>query len=129
MLKVEKGVSRFPHTTDQNITRRLVRLKSIKRNHTYKPVLSNVCRPVRSDHHIKCCEHRCIVGPMIDAAAIFPLDAASHCGYEEENREKRKHFSRLLLTFPLGKPLEACHRACESTLKFRVVNCCVYSHV
>lgn len=26
---------------------------------------------------------------MIDAAAIFPLDAASHCGYEEENREKR----------------------------------------
>lgn len=29
------------------------------------------------------------MGQLIDAAAIFPLDAASHCGYEEENRDKR----------------------------------------
>lgn len=29
------------------------------------------------------------MGRRVDAAAILPLDAASHCGYEEENRDER----------------------------------------
>lgn len=56
---------------------------------------------------------------MIDAAAIFPLDAASHCGSEEENREA-KHPHRLLLTFPWGKPLKMCPSVRQVTLFCKV---------
>jgi len=42
-------------------------------------------------------------GQMIDAAAIFPLDAASHCGYEEENKETSGTFLTTSTHFsPLG---------------------------
>lgn len=42
-----------------------------------------------------------------DAAAIFPLDAASHCGKEEQNSQA-KHYWRLTLTFTTGKSLKTC---------------------
>lgn len=65
-------------------------------------------------------------GQMIDAAAIFPLDAASHCGYEEENKETSGTFLTTSTHFsPLGKPLYTRHSVCESTLYFSVVNCSV----
>lgn len=58
---------------------------------------------------------------MIDAAAIFPLDAASHCGYEEENRDKRNISHEFYSLFSVGKPLKMCHCVCEFTLYFKVV--------
>lgn len=54
---------------------------------------------------------------MIDAAAIFPLDVASHCGYEEENRDKLNISHVFNSLFPLGKPLQIRHRGRESTKK------------
>ncbi len=58
---------------------------------------------------------------MIDAAAIFPLDAASHCGYEEENRDKRNISHDFYSLFPVGKLLKIGHSVCEFTLYFQVV--------
>lgn len=61
---------------------------------------------------------------MIDAAAIFPLDAASHWGYEEENRQP-KRFSPLQFTFPPGKPRKIQCSAVGGTFHFLVVNCSI----
>lgn len=49
--------------------------------------------------------------------------AASHCGYEEENRDERKHFSRLQLTLPLGKPIPAHQSMLKLTLCVFTFNC------
>lgn len=49
--------------------------------------------------------------------------AASHCGYEEENRDERKHFSRLQLTLPFGKPTPAHRSMLELTLWFFTFIC------
>lgn len=64
---------------------------------------------------------------MIDAAAIFPLDAASHCGYEEENRDKQNVSRDFGSLFPLGKQLVSRRRGCERTGCFKVVNCFIFS--
>lgn len=71
----------------------------IKHNQTNHP---SKCQINKKSNHRN--EHCCIVGQMIDAAAIFPLDAASHCGYEEENREKRNISHHFYSLFPEVSP-------------------------
>lgn len=49
--------------------------------------------------------------------------AASHCGYEEENRDERKHLSRLELTLCPGKLVPARQPGLQLTLCFLTFNC------